>query len=254
MLEEERKDRRKSLILTLLLQSVMLLVLYFLVAWREPFPPIEEFGIELGFVQGGNRSVPTAPVQQPQVTESIQQPEANNPEQAPETVAEPVPDPPVEEVNGDEPIVSEEIQEAEESPTESPEEASEAEPTEEAPVDVVEEPQEEPAAAPVIDDRALFKNSGSGEEQGASLQLTGWVWDFEPTPYDDSSETGKVVYQITIDREGYILKVVTKTSTLTPTVEKYYRQAVERLTFSKTSSYKPAPTSTGTITFIIKAE
>ena len=60
---------------------------------------------------------------------------------------------------------------------------------------------------------------------------------------------------VTIDDEGYIVESpIPIVSTVSPSVEKYYRQAVERLTFSKTSAYKTAPTSTGTITFVIKSK
>jgi len=116
--------------------------------------------------------------------------------------------------------------------------------------DTGDEVQGEPEAE--IDERALY-GSVSGQD-GASLQMSGWIWDFEPTPQDNSQESGKIVYKVTIDDEGYIIKIVPQTSTVSPSVEKYYRQAVERLTFSKTSSYKPAPTSSGTITFIIKTK
>ncbi len=89
---------------------------------------------------------------------------------------------------------------------------------------------------------------------GASLQMAGWVWDSKPDPKDNSDETGKIVYMITIDDEGYITNISLQSSTVTPAVERLYRQSVERLSFSKTSEYKPAPTSSGTITFLIQTK
>lgn len=254
-MSEEKSKRRKSLVITGIVQLVMVLVLYFLVAWKEPYPPIEEFGIELSFIKGGTNTPPTAPRESQEVVRP-------SPEEPTDIVAEETPNPEPEEeipamevLEGNEPVLDEVVEEVVDDPVEQIEEESDAvdEPTL-FPESTTDEGPEEAAAAPVIDSRALFTNTGSGPDDGASLQLTGWIWDFEPTPYDDSSETGKVVFKITIDNEGYIVSVVTESSSLTPSVEKYYRQAVERLTFSKTSAYQPAPTSSGTITFIIKSD
>ncbi|CAN0243719.1 unnamed protein product, partial [Chrysoparadoxa australica] len=104
-----------------------------------------------------------------------------------------------------------------------------------------------------LDDRALYGSQGGGSN-GASLQMAGWVWDVKPNPNDKSDETGKIVYKITIDDEGYITKIELISSTVSPEIQRLYRQSVERLSFSKTSDYKPAPTSTGTITFLIQTK
>lgn len=283
--QEERKNNRKSAMITGGIQVVFLVVLYFLVAWKEPYPPIPEFGVELSFglEEVGRPSVPAAtpvvenivseqPTEQPveEVTEASEEvteepPETediNSPDQ--QEVAEEEEIQPAEEENAE--VVSEEVPlEAEETEVpaaveEVTEEESEQEevtlPAETTPSDdqgqADEEGQEgDPEAE--IDERALYGNV-TGEE-GASLELSGWIWDFEPTPYDDSQETGKIVYKITIDAEGYIIESpIPIVSTVSPSVEKFYRQAVERLTFSKTSTYKTAPTSTGTITFVIKSK
>jgi len=102
-----------------------------------------------------------------------------------------------------------------------------------------------------VEEEALYGNPGSSN--GSSLELAGWQWDDEPEPEDTSIESGKIVFQITIDDEGYLTKIVTIEKTVTPAVEQVYRRAVEDLTFSKKSDYKPAAFSKGTITFIIKA-
>jgi protein TonB len=84
--------------------------------------------------------------------------------------------------------------------------------------------------------------------------MAGWTWDFKPEPNDKSSDTGKIVYQIVIDSEGYLSRIDVVSSTVSPDVERIYRQSVERLSYSKTDDYKPAPSSTGRVTFIIKAK
>ena len=87
------------------------------------------------------------------------------------------------------------------------------------------------------------------------MDMSGWMWDFEPKPDDTSSETGRIVFEIKVDDQGEILSVRRLESTVSPTVEKIYRQEVEKLTFSKTSSNAiVAPISTGKITFVIKSK
>lgn len=287
--QEEQKNNRKSALITGAIQVVFLLFLYFLVAWKEPYPPIPEYGIELSFglQESGRPSTPSQPpVQETPVVETpLEQPTEEVSEQVTEAADEPAE---TEDFN------SPDQQEVTESEEENQEQEAVPEPVEEvveeqqepeveeiiepAPEEVVEDPiQEQPEVVlpeetentddrgqadeegeegdpeADIDERALYGNV-TGQD-GASLQLSGWIWDFEPTPYDDSQETGKIVYKITIDDEGYIVESpIPIVSTVSPSVEKYYRQAVERLTFSKTSTYKTALTSTGTITFVIKSK
>ena len=75
---------------------------------------------------------------------------------------------------------------------------------------------------------------------------------FQPQPEDDSEDIGKIVYKIAVDQDGYLVRIEVLTSTVSPATERKYRQAVEKLTFSKTSDYKPASQSYGTLTFIIQ--
>ncbi len=102
-----------------------------------------------------------------------------------------------------------------------------------------------------VDSRALYGNAGGGG--GSSLQMSGWMWDSKPNPKDTSSESGKLVFQVVIDDKGNIIRVKTIESGVSPTIEKIYRDEVMKLTFSKTAGTSVASTSTGTITFVIKA-
>ena len=102
------------------------------------------------------------------------------------------------------------------------------------------------------DDRALYGNPGGGG--GASLSMSGWTWDSSPKPDDTSDESGRLVFEIKIDDEGYIISIRTLERTVNPQVEKIYRDEIEKLTFSKTDNRPAAPQSVGRITFIIKAK
>jgi protein TonB len=111
-----------------------------------------------------------------------------------------------------------------------------------------------------INAKALYGNAGKGGDGqggsgGSSLDLAGWRWDRIPRVKDDNEdENGKIVFQITIDDQGEIIAIKTLEKTISPSVEKLYREAVEKLSFTKTDNKIPASTSTGKITFIIKSK
>lgn len=110
-----------------------------------------------------------------------------------------------------------------------------------------------------INAKALYGNAGEGGDGqggkgGAALDMAGWKWEKLPKVNDDNEdENGKLVFQITIDEQGEIISIKTLQKTVSPSVEKLYKQEVEKLTFSKTDGKIPPSTSTGTITFIIKS-
>jgi protein TonB len=67
MIEEERekKNKKKALVYTTGVQAVLLVLLFFIVAWRAPNPPLPEYGIELNFGlddQGSGDVQPKVPV------------------------------------------------------------------------------------------------------------------------------------------------------------------------------------------------
>jgi protein TonB len=105
-----------------------------------------------------------------------------------------------------------------------------------------------------IDERSLYQDD-SGKQTGASLELVGWVWDSVPRPQDDTAETGKLVFEITIDDLGEIVAVKTLEKTVSPLVEQIYKDAVAKLTFTKaTQNQAYASRSVGKVTFIIQAK
>lgn len=301
------------------LHAILLVLFFFVMAWREPDPPLPEYGIELNFGMASTGSGDLQPQQQPnnaENTEDARPEESPQTPEAPETEPEPQPETeeiiPVEDV----PEVTEAAPEVEPEPLE---EVTATQPTESPVVkkepakvkEAVEEPVTKPVTKPQpreeptssettpepaekvaeneavtngadgiagesdkpsasnqgdnanetgdkgnpegeLDARALYGTPGGGG--GAALSMSGWMWDFEPKPEDTSDETGRIVFEIKIDDQGEIISVRTLEKTVNAAVEKIYKREVERLTFSKTADNMiPAPTSTGTITFIIKS-
>ncbi len=290
--DQEKKYRRISWVTALAVQLVLLAVFYFLIAWKEPFPPIPSYGVELAFGLE-NVGSGTQPVSTPQPAEEVMREEpieessdestaeesveteaiddtADQAEESAETPLSEEPSPDQVEATNTEPSSESAASESaavEESPEtiEPTQDQTEESPTnEEAIMPNAEKGEEnnskgttnkegqEGKEEGTLDGRALMGDQGTAD--GASLQMAGWVWDFQPDPKDNSSEEGKIVYQIKVDEDGYIIGLELVSSTVSPSVERFYRQSIERLSFSKTNDYRPAPTSSGTITFIIRSK
>lgn len=276
--KQEEKNRRIGWLTSLGVQLFLLVLFYFLIAWREPFPPIPEYGIELGFTSsaGATSNAPAESVDQPELEEEIVTEEQETTPTEEVDVEVPIEENPTVE-NQTEEVFAEEMADNPivEEPVESSiqEESTEVNESEVEPV--VTEPKLEekalmkPSDAEVendvsgegkeenqeIDARAIYGSQGetTGSNEGPSLALAGWIWDFKPDPKDSSDESGKIIYKIVVDQEGYLVKIEVLTSTVSPAVERKYREAVQKLTFSKTGEYTAANLSTGTVTFVIKS-
>ena len=280
---EEKNNQRKSMYISLGVHGALLILFFFLLAWKEPFPPIPEYGIELNFgldesgsgnIQREEVAVTQTPTDQTSDTEETVEeteeevveeqtptpadtPSENEVEEQTEAADEVVPD------DIESPDVVEEQDEAvadtpsEPQPTVETSENDEEESTPAQAAGGTNQGEEEDETGDQgdpegeIDERAIYGTPGAGG--GASLNMAGWMWDYIPKPDDRSDENGRIVFAITIDDAGEILSIRTIEKTVTPAVERIYRAEVERLTFSTTSdNTRPAPTSSGTITFIIK--
>ena len=284
--QKEKKNKRIGAIISVGSHVAVLLLFLFMVAWRAPDPPLPEYGIELNFGldDAGSGEVQPEPETTPAETESQEEAEPDGKEEPieEEVVEQQEIETPVEEVT---PVHSEHespdvVEEKPEKKVEEPVEKKEEEVKEEAPKlppvlypnnktgsggkdgdakDAQNANQGDKTGAVgdqgdekgTVDSRALYGNAGGGG--GSLLQMSGWYWDAEPRPNDTSSESGKLVFQIVIDDKGNIIRVKTLETSVSPTVEKIYKDEVMKLTFSRTAGASVAATSTGTITFVIKA-
>lgn len=199
MSDQEKKDKRFSIVVSAIIHSMLIALFLVLVAWREPDPPVPEYGIELnlGFQDAGsgdlektidapneetdNELQPDADIEtenndleetQDEVIE--EQPVEETVEETVETEAEPIEEvqeetPPVESV--EEEVVTEETSEVEVKKEETPpvEEKKEEEtpPVEEK---KVEEQKAEEKKDPVIDNRAIMggKKTNTDNKEGTS--------------------------------------------------------------------------------------
>ena len=103
--QEEKKNKRIALLSTIGIQVLVVLLLFLIIAWRPPNPPLPEYGIELNFgmdTEGSGEVQPESPVgnegaepedEAAQPTPAEAQPEEPNeavPEEAKPTEAKPV--------------------------------------------------------------------------------------------------------------------------------------------------------------------
>lgn len=261
--KQEERNKRIGWLTSVGVQLVLLILFYFIVAWKEPFPPIPEYGIELGFTTSAgapSQSTPSQEAPEEEVEEEqIEEVESESSEEQIESQEETVSEEPVTKSEVESPVKVEESTDPETKPMETKQEVDSRavmKPSETDSDKTSDNPSEgEEEEEPEIDQRAIYGSQGTntGDSEGANLALSGWIWDSKPKPDDTSDQSGKIVYRIVVDQDGYLIKIETITSTVSPSVELKYRQAVQKLTFSKTADYKTASTSTGTITFIIKS-
>lgn len=291
---QEKARERKAATISVAIHALLLVLFLFIMAWREPNPPIPEYGIELNFgldATGGGDVQRTAPVNE----KAVEEHESN----ADETIEEqntPQNQQVVEQMNNEvtevkpteavptplPAVTSPDFREVKEQPKESkPVEKPNTQevkpntqnpkPTTDNKVEKIEGKQDQKAEIVdgsqgdkkdekgdkgdpkgSLDARALYGTPGGGGG-GASLELSGWNWDYLPKPKDESQESGRLVFQITVDADGYVVGIRTLETTVSPAIEKIYRDEVSQLTFSPTrDNTRPAPTSTGRITFIIR--
>ncbi len=297
---QEKKNDRWGMGISIGVHAALLLLFIFLLAWKEPFPPLPEYGIEVNFglEEAGSGDIqPTVsantspePVEEPAPEEPAAAeeiiPESNtetnteeSSEQQVEEVEEivtpveetevtqpppdvvPVKEKPKETKVEEEPVVKEpqKLDPAAVYPNgnSNTDGAKGTEGTSKTPADSNQGDKPENTGDPgnpegKLEPRAIYEKPGAGG--GAALNMTGWNWDFLPKPSDLSNETGKIVFEIKIDDEGEILSIRTIEKSVSDPLVKVYRAEVAKLTFSPTSvNFRPAHTSTGRITFIIRA-
>lgn len=283
---KENKNKKIGMAVSIGIHAIVALIFIFIMAWREPNPPYPEYGIVLNFgmdqTASGDVQPEEAPAEEVDTEEETQSEEAIE-DPVEEAVEESIEEP-VEEVVEETAVTTQESpvtvpEEKEEKKVEKPKEEKKEtvqKPTEEKAEEKTEEkkadvtyPAKENTSTPSqgdktgtgdqgdpegeLDERALYGKQGGGG--GSSLNMEGWNWDWIPKPQDTSSENGIIKFEIKVNADGEVVSVRTIERSVSPAVEKVYKSEVEKLTFSRKTSFgNPPPFSTGTITFVIKSK
>ncbi len=93
-----------------------------------------------------------------------------------------------------------------------------------------------------------------GVKDGTEISVVGWRWITKPQPNDALNEQGKIVFDITIDQYGNVIKVarVEMSSTIGIATYTAYKDAVLNTKFERTLSTPATEPTVGRLTFIIK--
>ena len=109
--------------------------------------------------------------------------------------------------------------------------------------------------------KALYGNpgeggDGSGGTGGNKLDMTGWKLAFKLEKKDITNENGKIVYQIKVDDKGELVSIIPIEKTVSPVVEKFYRQQIEdNWAVDRTKdNTNPPPIATGKYTVFVRSK
>lgn len=103
-----------------------------------------------------------------------------------------------------------------------------------------------------LDGKSLYGKPGAGGTGGASVSISGWRKKSISIPTDKSNETGRIVFEVTVNDLGSLTRIQTLQSNVSPSVVKFYEDYLKR----NLSNYlipegTPPPNSKGRITINI---
>ncbi len=109
------------------------------------------------------------------------------------------------------------------------------------------------SSSKVIDQRSLYPHQQNTST--VSLDLPGWEWDAAPQVVDPTSDTGKIVFRITVDEFGDIIAVETLEKTVGPMAEQPYKEALLSSTLREVTGQDATGTiATGKVEFVLRPE
>ncbi len=258
MRDENQIIKKRALFLTFITNILFFLFLMIVVAWKETYPPPEEYGIELGLESisetesvedddsdliDNQENTPLESIESNNDINSDNNNETNN-----DTENDAYEENLVQEEIINNELESEIVNEEKSQKNEINDQINQNNNNSSDSSSI----NKESIQNEIIDERAIFNSKKSGGTKGSSLDMQGWVWDFEPNPSDNSSESGRIIFEIIVDYYGEIIGLKTLETTVSPIVENIYKEEVLKLTFSPTNNNNPADISKGKITFIIK--
>ncbi|NMM48404.1 hypothetical protein [Marinigracilibium pacificum] len=277
-----KKDKQKSMVITFVIHSVLLILFAFLLAWKEPNPPLPQYGIEVDMgmdeIGGGSDQ------------DDVEAPETeaeDEPSPVEEAVEEQPTEEPVEEAveETSEPVETEVVETVEDVTDDSDAVPVEPKPKETKTTETKKQPEKETVKAPVypgtdkgegsgaskksdgddtgqqgdkgdpnsVDERFIYKGTSGGGGGGPQLEIDGWDWDSKPDKKDKSDQAGRIVFEFFIDEDGYVIRARVLESTVSPDVVSFYQRQLEETTFHQTGNLPPKSETKGKVTFIIKS-
>ncbi|MFM9839967.1 MAG: hypothetical protein ACKVOQ_17005 [Cyclobacteriaceae bacterium] len=278
--QKEKKNKQIALITSLGIHGALLLIFFFLMAWRAPNPPLPEYGIELNFGlddQGGGEIQPDEQPGTEQPTEEEAKPEETQPqeevkeqEKTEEPVVSKIESPVVVKEEKKEPVVEkpkEKVVEA--KPKEVKKEVKEVVKEEATKVTETKKGKDAPShgddpgktgdkGSPQgkPDAKALYgKQGGGGGGTGMDLNMSGWTWADQPKIPDlPDNEDGRIEFEIECDENGDIIGITTLQRGLSPRAEQLLKDEIRKNSLIKTSDGKALERSKGKVVFVLKTK
>jgi periplasmic protein TonB len=278
--KEEKRNKRTGFLVSLFVHLGLLVLFIFMLAWKEPYPPLPEYGIELNFgfdamgegIEESEQPSNEEAVEEEVPDEVLEESEENEddtesaPAETVEEISEEIEAEAVEEstseISATESKISQEVVE-DKNEEKIAEEEKKPSKKEEPKVLVTYKPGGNKSEGDTKgvgnmgdpegnkDSKNYEGNLGGGG--GATLHLSGWKWEKEPNPIDKSDATGRIIFEITVDRNGNVKYIKTLEKTVSPIVEKIYREELRKTKFLKTGAGGVAEQMVGKVVFTIKA-
>ena len=105
-----------------------------------------------------------------------------------------------------------------------------------------------------LDGKSMMGKAGKGGSGASIGGLSGWNKKKLSLPNDGSSETGKIVFKVTVDDSGDVVGISVVESTVSASVQKFYKDYIQQKLSSVLSPEgTPPPRATGTITINIQS-
>ena len=76
--------------------------------------------------------------------------------------------------------------------------------------------------------KVYYPGTSSGTGGGASVSISGWRNKNLTLPKDNSSQTGEIVFKVTVDDLGQVIAISRIRSTVSPSVENFYKDYITR--------------------------
>jgi outer membrane biosynthesis protein TonB len=282
-MQREAKDRQVAGVLTLIIYAILLAIFIFTVVWTPPDPPpfvptLElEGGVNFGRDNAGsgkNQSQSKAnnntnledarPSVTRPATTTESKPTTQPVERTPEKVEQPVTRPVITE-DRNSPDVREEKKPTTQPVTSRPSEQ----------VQKSEQPSNTDSGKGTGDKNTANNNGnvsgatgdqgkpdgslnndallGSGGGSGTSLDLSGWTWETKPVVNDRTGETGRLEFEIRVDRNGDVVGVRLLFRSVSPSVARIYEEALKEVSFRATTTGTRPSITVGRVVFNITA-
>ncbi|MBL7846402.1 MAG: hypothetical protein JNL40_02950 [Cyclobacteriaceae bacterium] len=284
MEDREKRNRNLGWLASVGIHSALAVLLFFVIAWRAPDPPLPEYGIELNFGldnQGSGDVQPDQPVgdQGDAKTEETSQEASTEAaeteksattdekiaEKAVETVSKTESPVSVKEekkaVTPAKEVVKAPIQEASETPKkETTKESTTTDATKKGEAtsqgDDKDKTGDKGSEQGTLNAKALYGTpGGGGGGTGLNLSMSGWQWTEDPKlPQIPDNENGKIVFEIECDDTGEIIGITTKERTLSPRAEQLLKDVIRKNSLTRTSDGKIPERSRGLIVFVLRTK